>query len=61
MGQTIEEYNDVEKIQKEAFKGTKNITKKMVKELVDSKLDSTITKIESPEDLEQLIKDVRYI
>ena len=59
--QTIEEYDDLEKIQKETFNRTKRITKKMVKELVDSRLDSKIEKIESPEDLEQLIKDVRYI
>jgi len=56
MNQTIEEYDDVEFIKKETFK---RITKKMVKELIDSQEKQfQVKKIESPEDLNQLIEEL---
>ena len=59
MSQTIEEYEDMENIKKETFQRTKKVTKKMVKELMDTqKRPFQIRKITSPEDLAQLIKEV---
>lgn len=58
MSQTIEEYDDVENIQKETFNRTKKVTKKMVNELLDTQTKPfQIRKIASPEDLAQLIEE----
>ena len=54
----IEKYN-LQDIEETRFQCTKKITKKMVKELLNSQTKPfQITKINSPEDLKQLIEEL---